>query len=94
MKIRQLASRPGARAGEEALSGGGDRKSEEYRENQIPQSEGNDSPKETAERLAKEHGMSRATVERSADLFRSHQAVIGTSKPISPPQDEYIPWPA
>jgi hypothetical protein len=59
----------------------------------LPQNEGIISPTETAERLAKEHGMSRATVERSADLFRSHQAVIATSKPISLLQDEYIPWP-
>jgi hypothetical protein len=59
----------------------------------LPQSEGVFSPKETAERLAKEHGIRRATVERSADLFIS-PAAIATSKPISPSQDEYIPWPA
>lgn len=72
---------------------GGDRKSEEFKES-IPQNEGMISPTETAERLAKEHGMSRATVERSADLFRFPLAVIGTSKPISLLQDEYTPWPA
>jgi hypothetical protein len=47
---------------------GGDRKSEEFKES-IPQNEGMISSTETAERLAKEHGLSRATVERSADLF-------------------------
>jgi hypothetical protein len=55
--------------------GGGDRRSEEAIENQFPQSEGDDFSTETAERLAKEHNVSRATVERSADLYRSHQAV-------------------
>lgn len=66
------------------LRGDGYRKSEEYRENQIPHTEGN----ETTERLAKEHGVSRATVERSIDLYKSHQAVIATSKTISPLQGE------
>ena len=32
-------------------------------------------PKSTAEKLAEEHGVSRETVKRSADLFKSHQAV-------------------
>ena len=39
----------------------------------LPHSEGVSG--ETAERIAQEQGFSRATVERSADLYRSHQAI-------------------
>ena len=43
----------------------------------LPHSEGVSG--ETAERIAQEQGFSRATVERSADLYRSHQAIQGQS---------------
>jgi len=49
-------------------------KEEEPISEKLPQNEGIIAPTETAERLAKEHGISRATVERSADLFRSPAA--------------------
>ena len=45
----------------------------------LPHSEGVKSS-ETAERLAKEHGVSRATVERSADLYNSVK-IIGDVAP-------------
>ena len=60
---------------EKKVAWGGDRKSDTFKENQVPQSEGDDYSTETAERLAKEHNVSRATVERSADLYKSTQAV-------------------
>jgi len=53
------------------------RKGEESVSEKLPQDEGIISPTETAERLAKEYGIGRATVERSADLFRFHQAGKG-----------------
>jgi len=73
--------------------GGGDRRSEEAIENQSGKNYHID-PEKTSEKIAKEHNISEKTVRNSADLFRSHQAVIATSKPISLLQDEYIPWPA
>jgi len=73
--------------------GGGDRRSEEAIENQSGKNYHID-PEKTSEKIAKEHNISEKTVRNSADLFRSHLAVIATSKPISLLQDEYIPWPA
>jgi hypothetical protein len=46
------------------VSWGGDRKSETVKENQLRQSDGDDSQKQTAERLAQEHEISPRTVER------------------------------
>ena len=60
---------------EKKVRWGGDRKSETVKENQLRQSDGDDSQKETAERLAKEHKISPRTVERSSDLLRSHQTI-------------------
>lgn len=60
---------------EKKVSWGGDRKSDAVIENQLPQSEGDDSPRETAERLAKEHNISRSTVERSADLYKALEII-------------------
>ena len=57
------------------MTWGGDRKSDAFKENQFRQNGGVESSTETAERLAEEHNISPRTVERSADLFRSHQAV-------------------
>ena len=57
------------------VSWGGDRKSKKVKENQLRQSDGDDSQKETAERLAKEHKISPRTVERSSDLLKSHRAI-------------------
>ena len=54
---------------------GGDRKSDKFKENQFRQNGGAGSSTETAKRLAEEHNISPRSVERSADLFRSHQAV-------------------
>jgi len=54
---------------------GGDRKSETFKENQFLQNEGIDSPRETAEQLAKQYNISRSTVERSADLHKAHKAI-------------------
>lgn len=50
---------------------GGDRKSEEFQES-IRQSDG---MKETAERLAAEHNISPRTVKRSADLYKTVEAI-------------------
>jgi len=58
---------------EKKVSWGGDRKSETVKENQLHQSDGDDSQKETAEILAKEHKISPRTVERSSDLLKSHR---------------------
>ncbi len=52
-------------------------KKEKSTSGKLPQSDGVTG--ETAERLAKEHNMSPRTVERSANLFRSHQAVSSVS---------------
>ena len=52
---------------------GGDRKSEEFRESST-QSE-DLKPEKTSERLAKEHSVSRATVERSADLYKTVESI-------------------
>ena len=60
---------------EKKVTWGGDRKSDAFKVNQFRQNGGVDSSTETAERLAEEHNISPRTVERSADLFRSHQAV-------------------
>lgn len=41
-------------------------------------------PKPTAEKIAEEHGISEKTVKRSADLFRSHQAIKEAAPEIAP----------
>jgi hypothetical protein len=68
---------------EKKVSWGGDRKSDAINENQLPQSEGDDSLRETAERLAKEHNISRSTVERSADLYKSYKVIHEVDPEIS-----------
>jgi hypothetical protein len=56
---------------EKKVSWGGDRKSKKVKKNQLRQSDGDDSQKETAERLAKEHKISPRTVERSSAFLKS-----------------------
>ena len=68
---------------EKKVSWGGDRKFEGVKENQLPQSEGDDSSRETAERLAKEHNISHSTVERSADLYKAHKVIRDVNPEIA-----------
>ena len=51
----------------------------------LPQNEGVNSG-ETAERLAKEHNISRATVERSADIFKAYEQI----KKVAPEMAERL----
>jgi hypothetical protein len=59
---------------EKKISWGGDRKSETTKGNQLGHNDLVDS-QSTYERLAEEHNISPKTVQRSADLFRSHQVI-------------------
>jgi len=60
---------------EKKVSWGGDRKSKTFQENQLGHCDQVDKPRETRERIVHEHNISPKTVQRSADLYKSHQAV-------------------